>query len=437
MTFVIDDEVRDHFFDVEFGLEKEGLRVVEGGLFAKTSHPFAEDDEHIVRDFCENQTEINTGVHESVEGVMEELLSHTNRVKKVLANQTQKEYLWPFSSPPYIRGDDDIPVAKFDGHLSSKTAYRHYLAKKYGRYKMSFSGIHVNYSIGKELLKAAYDAYQTEMDSRLSLREYKDELYLKLAEGAVKYGWLLVTLTAASPLLDGSYLDEAELGKTVFDGMASVRCSEMGYWNDFIPVLDYSSVEGYAKSIEKYVEKGLLASPSELYYPIRLKSGGENDLNRLVDEGISHIELRMFDLNPLFEAGLNEKDVRFTGLFLNWIAATYNKITDEEENKKMQLTAVKNFKKAAHYDIFHETIELGKSAKKTIAEAGEDILRSMMEFYEGVNPENLEAIKVIEFELEKITDNSKRYSTVIKEKFSDGFVDKAMNDLTTRGGQYV
>ena len=43
-----------------FGLERETLRVTSEGNISHTLHPFP-DDMHIVKDFCENQTEINTG----------------------------------------------------------------------------------------------------------------------------------------------------------------------------------------------------------------------------------------------------------------------------------------------------------------------------------------------------------------------------------------
>lgn len=49
--------IKNHILDGNFGLEKESLRVLENGTFSHTLHPLPED-EHIVKDFCENQTEI-------------------------------------------------------------------------------------------------------------------------------------------------------------------------------------------------------------------------------------------------------------------------------------------------------------------------------------------------------------------------------------------
>ena len=55
-------ELRPYAFEGNFGLERESLRVTEAGRMAQTPHPFPPDHPRIVRDFCENQTEINTGV---------------------------------------------------------------------------------------------------------------------------------------------------------------------------------------------------------------------------------------------------------------------------------------------------------------------------------------------------------------------------------------
>ena len=81
----------------------------------------------------------------------------------------------------------------------------------------------------------------------------------------------------------------------------------MGYWNEFAPIFDYSSVNAHADNIQKYVDRGLLKAPSELYYPIRLKPRGDNSLEALRRYGVDHIELRMFDLNPLAEVGGGSK----------------------------------------------------------------------------------------------------------------------------------
>ncbi|MCD8326821.1 MAG: NAD/NADP octopine/nopaline dehydrogenase family protein [Lachnospiraceae bacterium] len=66
-----------------FGLEKESLRTDEAGFLSHTPHPFM-DNPNIVRDFCENQTEINTSVQPSPHAVVAELERHTRTIQKTL-----------------------------------------------------------------------------------------------------------------------------------------------------------------------------------------------------------------------------------------------------------------------------------------------------------------------------------------------------------------
>ena len=53
MLHIEDPAVRQLLLEGNFGLEKESLRVNEDGYLAHTRHPLPNDD-HIVRDFCEN-----------------------------------------------------------------------------------------------------------------------------------------------------------------------------------------------------------------------------------------------------------------------------------------------------------------------------------------------------------------------------------------------
>lgn len=83
-----------------------------------TPHPFP-GNEHIVRDFSEDRLEINTPAFGSAKEVAESLNGYYEEVQKRLI---------------------ELPD-------------RAYLSGRYGRYKMTFSGIHVNYSFNEELLR--------------------------------------------------------------------------------------------------------------------------------------------------------------------------------------------------------------------------------------------------------------------------------------------
>lgn len=406
-------EVRELLLQGEFGLEKESLRVDENGYLAHTPDPFQEDD-HIVRDFCENQTEINTPVLKSAKEAVDSLETYYIQIQKKLAKLPNREYLWPFSNPPYIRNEEDIPVAKFEGENATKTEYRYYLSDRYGRYKMTFSGIHVNFSFDEELLKRSF-RYSKEVD----YDTYKNQLYVMLAKKMAVYGWILVAVTAASPLLDVSYMEKGREGSEVFNGMASVRCSEIGYWNYFTAIFDYMDIKSYTDSIQKYVDDGLLAFPTELYYPIRLKPRGKNSLKTLREEGVNHIELRMFDLNPLIPVGVDWRDVEFAHLLLVWLAAT----PDQEVSRKDQVQAAQNFKNAAHYDLKTVKIVAPTGEVDTVALAARNVISSMKEFYKDF-PE--EVHEILDFEDEKFVDGDNRYAWKIRKEFSGEYVKKGL-----------
>lgn len=413
MLHTEDSEVRRLLLEGNFGLEKESLRVDAQGFLAHTPHPFPNDD-HIVRDFCENQTEINTPVTGSAEAAVAALDHYYRIIQETLSKLPEREYLWPFSNPPYIRDEDDVPVARFEGGRASKTEYREYLSDRYGRYKMTFSGIHFNYSFSEALLRRDF-ALSGEAD----FMEYKNQLYVVLAERAAAYGWLMVAVTAASPMLDSSYVEKRKFDADEFNGMASVRCSEMGYWNFFAPVFNYTDIRSYADSIQQYVDNGLLRAPTELYYPIRLKPRGKNSLRVLREQGVDHIELRMFDLNPLVPSGVEVKDVIFAQLFLTWLAATPR----QPFSVRDQVQAVQNFKNAAHYDLKTVKIVVPDGQVYSVVEAALRVLGMMRTFYQGF-PASVQ--EVLDFETEKFLDGEKRYAWQIRREFSDGYVKKGL-----------
>lgn len=414
MFHVEDPKVRSLLFRGNFGLEKESLRVDENGRLSHLKNPFP-GNEHIVRDFCENQTEINTGISPTAEEAVGELDRYYREIQRTLKALPEREYLWPFSNPPYIKDEEDIPVAVFDGDKASKTEYRKYLSDRYGRYKMAFSGIHFNYSFSEELLKADFL-----LSGKTDYRNYVDEVYLSVAEGVVRYGWLMVAVTAASPIVDSSFVEKGKGGESLFEGLSSMRCSEFGYWNFFVPVLNYTNLDTYADSIQSYVDVGLIQSPTELYYPVRLKPKGRNNLQTLKKEGVNHIELRMFDLNPLVPVGVEVKDVRFAQLFLIWLAGTERK----PFSVKDQVQAIQNFKNAAHYDLKTVKIVPPDGEVDTVVRAAKNVIAAMREFYRGF-PEDV--ISILDFEEAKFDDGENRYAWKLKKLYETDFIEKALS----------
>ena len=370
--------LRPYALEGNFGLEREALRVTGTGRMAQTPHPFPPDHPRIVRDFCENQTEINTGVHATAEAAVEELKAIDAVIRAAIAQQGER--LWTNSNPPPTLAEDEIVPARFDGPLAGKSVYRDYLATKYGKQLMAYCGIHVNFSFGERLIETAWKNARLPCTVPHSPspvpHDFRNELYLHVAAQCVKWGWAIVALTAASPR----------------NGYASVRCSENGYWNPFVPILDFSSVRAYAKSIAQYVQNGQLIAPSELYYPIRLKPRGPNNLLSLVENGIDHIEVRCVDLNPLTGGLVDVRDVEFIHLFFLWCAAQERETLTTERQRE----SVAAFKAAARLDF--DWTPVG------------ELLERMDEFFSGSVGWPPQVRRVLAFEAEKVYQPERRYA---------------------------
>lgn len=368
-----------YYFNGNFGLERETLRVDSNGRLAQTPHPFG-DDEHITRDFCENQIELITPVYKSAAEAVAALGELDRRATNVLSENGER--IWLYSNPPHFETENDIPIAAFGGDLSSKRDYRENLQRRYGKRLMLFSGVHFNFSFADELLR------EWHKDSELPLREFVNELYLRLYRQLSRHSWLLVLLTAASPLYDLS-LDGDGLSGVVRSKYSSMRNSERGYWNEFLPILKHGSLTEFTDSIGDLVKKGMLFSASELYLPVRLKPRGENTLKALAEGGVDHIELRMFDLNPLTSTGVDEKDISFAHLLMLWLLT----LDDCELTPAEQETACRNHKNAALYDLTGVTVD-----GIDIVERAAEILHNMTEYFS----DEPTALEVIGYELEKL-----------------------------------
>lgn len=264
-------------------------------------------------------------------------------------------------------------------------------------------------------------------------QQYVDRIYLDLAERLVEYGWIMNVLTAASPVMDNSFFELGRTGGGVFTGMGSPRCSEIGYWNSFAPLLDYTNIQAYADSIQWYVDRGLIRQPSELYYPVRLKPKGENSLQTLRDKGVNHIELRMIDLNPLCKEGIDLRDVKFAQLLLLWLASKPTRHLTADD----QVQAVQNFKNASHYNLRTTHILMPDGTSPTVSDAAMGILCKMETFFEKVAPpqpshiggesKDAEIREILDYQKLKLTDSHNyRYTHIIRREYSDDFVKKGL-----------
>ena len=424
-------ETRKSLFQGQIGLELEGWRVYNHGTIAKSRHPF-ENNDHIITEVYESILEIITSPEPTAQEAVQALARYKRQVHEVLEQLPKKETLWPISSPPVLRDDDPARIA-WSTVSQEKQEYYRLAVARYGWRMLSFIGIHVNISFSEELLQHAYAAEIRSVPSeasKLDFRSFSDRFYLELAEKAEAFSWILVMLTAASPIGAQSYYDQGtseSTEKDVFTGDASLRCSAAGFWNTFVPVLDYSELGKYIDVLQRYLDEGMLNSLGELYLPARLKSKGKNTLSSLINNGISHIELRMFDLNPFTQTGVDVRDIQFTQLLLIWLASMPRRSLSPED----QRTAIQNAQNAAKYDLSDVTIrmpEFGSGSSLKAEQAALWVIDEMTSFYKEIEAMNrMETtsdtsempdwvFQVLDFEQEKMIHPETRYAHRIRKE---------------------
>lgn len=399
----------EYIFDGRFGLERETLRIANDGRLAKTPHPF-EDNKYLDRDFCENQLELITPVCGSIDRLMQVLEHLDNQARTVLSEMG--EYMWMNSNPPHIDSERDIPIAKYHGEKAFKHDYRLALERRYGKRLMLYSGIHFNFSFSEELIKSLYNGNE-------SYTDFKNALYFRLLKQAFRYSWLPLMLTAASPVYDLS-LDGGKLAGSGFDGYSSRRSGDKGYWNQFVPVLDYTDLYTYIESVDNYITKGALFSAGELYLPVRLKPKGRYSVEGLMESGADHIELRMFDLNPLSRLGIFREDLEFTHYYLIYLL----RLPDFVFTPELQRAAVMNHQAAARYNLSEITID-NYPAK----DAALSILSDMSAYFKDFP----KIVENIDLQKKKITQNT-RYCVTVYDKLIGNFNDSMLELAKRHGG---
>lgn len=302
-----------------FGIEKESVRVNENGELATTPHPeiFGEKTEnpYITVDFSESQIEMITPTVNSVEKAYDFL----RNIHEIVATNLKDEYLWSQSVPPILPSEELIPLGKFPKNKELEK-YREKLALKYGRKKQLLSGIHFNFSFDDEFLKELYELSK----KKTSFKEFKNNIYLKISRNYFKYGWMIIYLLGASPVIHETYLQKCidKMKKFTddtyyFEDLVSFRNGSCGYRNEKDFFVNYESVDKYVESLERLIEKESISSAKEYYSPIRLKTKKTKEiLKELKNSGIEYLEFRSIDLNPFSEIGIEKVDLEFLHLFI-------------------------------------------------------------------------------------------------------------------------
>lgn len=347
--------------DIARGIEKETLRVTDGGRLAQTPHPrsvgSALTHPSITTDFSEALMEFITPVFTDIDGCLESLDQIHRFTLQQLHAQASPEYLWLASMPCILPGNDGIPVAQYGSSnvARMKTAYRIGLGHRYGRLMQTIAGIHYNFSLPDEFWCALWRAEVgsgATIDEKC-LQDFKTERYFALVRNFRRYVWLLVYLFGSSPALCKSFLDGRAHKLQEFDAHSlyaphatSLRMGDLGYQSSAQEhvVISYNNLDEYVASLLKgltqplpeyerigvrvdgeyrQLSSNLLQIENEFYSTIRPKrttGSGEAPITALCERGVEYIEVRCIDVNPYQPLGIEAEQIRFIDSFLLFCA---------------------------------------------------------------------------------------------------------------------
>ena len=310
--------------DLVFGLERETHRIDGRGALSTRPHPPALRGGSFTRDFAETQLEIVTRPHAGAAAAHAELRRLTTRARAIAG----PELLWPFSMPPRLPEEADIPLARLDRRA---LAYRNGLALRYGKARQMICGVHVNVSVGAQLLAHLEREAPLSEDEAATGRS-RDGYALRLARNLYADLPTLVLLLGASPV--AGHGSPAPFAISHRNGRGGYAGSE------FARYLDLRSLDAYRAGLRRgldtvapsffalgLVRDGELVqlnphvfqTEKEFYAPIRLRQAalpGETNLQALSRRGVGYLELRLFDLDPTSPEGISLRTLRLLHLFV-------------------------------------------------------------------------------------------------------------------------
>lgn len=411
-----------------FGLEKENVRTDLAGNIALTPHPetFGDKAKHpyITTDFAESQVEMVTPIFDTTK----EALKFVEALHDIVSLELDNEILWPYSLPPALPSDDHlIKAAQFtDPEI---TEYREYLANKYGTRKQLLSGVHFNFSFSDKFMHLLYDANP----DNLSFREFRDQVYLKVARYYLKYCWLVIYLTGANSVAHESYIsccnpDKEKIGNDsyLFKG-SSFRNGVSGYRNLEHFYVSYNSLYDYISDIKEAINGGQIIAAKEYYSQLRLKGGSKAGvLKDLYQNGINYVEIRTLDLNPLTKVGITQESLDFIHLLLVYSLVAPDFWLSDEEYRFANLNQILAADADRTQDI---RLHYSANEERSLREWGIEFLEQVSEALSGLGIES-DRLAILAKMQNKLRENAPSYAAQIADEiaihgYKQFFMDKA------------
>ncbi|MBV6305712.1 glutamate--cysteine ligase [Candidimonas humi] len=335
------------------GIEKEGLRVDGEGNLALSAHPAvlgsALTNSRITTDYSESLLELITTTHDTVEGLLGELLD----THRYVARNLGTELIWNQSMPAHLPDEADIPIAWYGTSNTGmlKHVYRRGLAERYGKSMQCIAGVHYNFSLPDQ----AWDLLEAGGDPAgdASIEQKRSRGYMAAIRNFTRYSWLLMYLFGASPAVSRRFLQGSSHPLAQLDPdtlylphATSLRMSDLGYQNKAQSELQlcYNDIDTFVTRMYKAVtlpwpayqaigthrdgqwiqlNTNVLQIENEYYSSIRPKRTTgrcERPVTALAARGVQYIEVRCMDIDPYSPIGISETASRFLDAFLLFCA---------------------------------------------------------------------------------------------------------------------
>ena len=362
---VLSSAVKDTLSFGKLGIEKESLRIIQSQI-TQSTHPkkmgSALCNRYITTDFSESQLELITPPLPGKTAGLE-FLDH---IHHFISHNINKEILWPFSMPPTIKSEQDLPIADYGiSNLGLfKQLYRKGLSHRYGRSMQAISGVHYNYSLPDSIWHCSFFE-----DSQLDSRAIRSDSYFRMLRNIYRMNWLVIYLFGASPILTKDLLTKNTEPIQKLDNQTyylpyatSLRMSDFGYQNllraalnvssdslnDYISDLnmatstiseDFQNIDTQNNTDQLQINANLLQTEDEYYAVARPKSNiisNQRLTSKLKKGGVDFIELRSLDLNPFSRIGIDEETVYFLEVFLIYCFLTTSHLINKDELKTIK-----------------------------------------------------------------------------------------------------
>lgn len=325
------------------GIEREALRITKSGKVATTEHPLAFGsnltNETITVDFSESLLELITKPNATIDSALTRFIE----ISSFCAQNMSEDELLLNASMPLTTTEDALNIADFflSNSGQMKQIYLQVLALRYGKIMQAIAGIHYNLSFDQKLM--------AHMSKTRGMTPYA--LYCSAINHYFDFMFLLPYLFGASPICAKTsvmgkkpdYLDELDQNYYVGEYATSLRVSDFGYQskaqqNLFI---SHKNITSYIKDLiqatktpyayftklgqhdknsqRQQLNSNILQIENEYYSPIRPKQvvkRGERPEYVLLHRGVRYIEVRLLDINPFSEIGIERNTSHFVEALL-------------------------------------------------------------------------------------------------------------------------